>query len=92
MMEIATDNEAFPLPPTLLAQVHAVAEEEHRSSIEIVREAVERYLESRRRENESSASAAEKARAFEAWVRSHPYTPPLADEAIRRENLVRDVQ
>jgi hypothetical protein len=36
--------------------------------------------------------AAEKARAFEAWARSHPHKPPLPDEAIRRENLVRDAR
>jgi hypothetical protein len=34
----------------------------------------------------------EKASAFEAWARSHPDTPPLSDEAIRRENLVRDAR
>ena len=36
--------------------------------------------------------AKEKARAFEAWARSHPQTPPLSDESIRRENLTRDVR
>ena len=30
-----------------------------------------------------------KARAFEQWARSHPSTPPLPNEALRRENLVR---
>jgi len=37
-------------------------------------------------------SAAEKARAFEAWARSHPHKPPLPDEALRRENLIRDAR
>jgi hypothetical protein len=36
--------------------------------------------------------SAEKARAFEAWARSHPRKPPLPDEALRRENLIRDAQ
>ena len=36
--------------------------------------------------------AKEKARAFEAWARSHPHTPPLSDDSIRRENLTRDVR
>jgi len=35
-------------------------------------------------------SAADKASAFETWAHSHPRTPPLPDEAVRRENLVRD--
>ena len=41
---------------------------------------------------EQFTSASEKARAFEEWARSHPSTPPLSDEAIRRENLVRNVR
>ncbi len=36
------------VPPTLLAEIHAAAEEEHRSSAELVREAIERYLQDRR--------------------------------------------
>ena len=36
------------------------------------------------------ANAEEKARAFEAWARSQPFTPPLSNEAVQRENLVRD--
>lgn len=42
------DNAAFPLPLALLAEVQAAAEEEHRPADELVREAVRRYLESRR--------------------------------------------
>jgi len=36
------------LPSSLLSEVQAAADEEHRSSDELVREAVERYLKSRR--------------------------------------------
>jgi hypothetical protein len=91
-METANnDNEVFPLPPVLLLKVQAAAEEEHRPTKDIVREAVERYLESRPHHvNAVSTVAAEKGRTFEAWARSHPDTPPLPDETIRRENLVRD--
>lgn len=39
-----------------------------------------------------SGSAAERAASFEAWAHSHPLTPPLPDEAVRRQNLVRDAQ
>ncbi len=49
-MKPGTENEPFPLPPALLAQVQVAAEEEHRPTDEIVREAVERYLASRRRQ------------------------------------------
>jgi Arc/MetJ-type ribon-helix-helix transcriptional regulator len=34
-----------------------------------------------RRPGDSASGALEKARAFEAWARSHPYTPPLSAEA-----------
>jgi|EndMetStandDraft_5_1072996.scaffolds.fasta_scaffold117952_2 hypothetical protein len=34
----------------------------------------------------------EKAKAFRTWAGSHPHTPPLSDDAIRRENLIRDGQ
>jgi hypothetical protein len=34
--------------------------------------------------------AADKARAFETWARSHAQKPPLPAEALRRENLIRD--
>jgi hypothetical protein len=38
----------------------------------------------------SQGGPKERARLFEAWARDHPHTPPLSDEAIKRENLVRD--
>lgn len=34
----------------------------------------------------------EKARAFLAFVRGHRHTPALSEDAVRRENLVRDAQ
>lgn len=40
----------------------------------------------------SRAGPAEKAQAFRSWAANHPHTPPLSDDAIRRENLVRDGQ
>ena len=40
-------NEATSLPSALLAEIRAAAEEEHRPANEIVREALERYLEHR---------------------------------------------
>ena len=83
MKTASTDNEAFPLPPALLVKLQAAAEEEHRPTKGIVREAVERYLENRPHHVGAVSATAEKARAFEAWARSHPDTPPLPDEAIR---------
>lgn len=38
----------------------------------------------------SKASPAERAAAFEAWARGHSPTPPLSDDAIKREHTVRD--
>jgi hypothetical protein len=38
------------------------------------------------------SSPEEKATSFETWAHSHPPTPPLSDEAIRRESLVRDAR
>lgn len=58
---------------------------------------LETYLEQVLRERSkavdiSRSGPAEKARAFRAWAAGHPHTPPLSDDAIRRENLVRDGQ
>ena len=39
-----------------------------------------------------NGDAAERAASFEAWAHSRPLTPPLSDEAIRRQNLVRDAE
>ncbi len=40
--------DAITIPPALLAEVQAAADEEHRPAIEVLREAVERYLRERR--------------------------------------------
>ena len=40
----------------------------------------------------SKATASETAAAFEAWAHGHAATPPLSDDAIRREDLVRDAR
>ena len=37
-----------------------------------------------------NVSSSDQASAFETWAHSHQRTPPLPDEAVRRENLVRD--
>lgn len=46
-MKTGGTNNEFPLPDILLAEVQAAAEEEHRPTSDIVREAVERYLKQR---------------------------------------------
>ncbi|HEY3936600.1 MAG TPA: hypothetical protein VGL97_04190 [Bryobacteraceae bacterium] len=46
-MKTVSEDNTPPLPPALLAQMQAAAQEEHRPTNEIVREAVERYLENR---------------------------------------------
>ena len=43
-MKSASDNSTLTISPALLAQLEAVAEEEHRPAAEVVREALERYL------------------------------------------------
>ena len=45
-MKPAGEDTPLPLPPALLAQVRAAAGKERRPTVEVVREAVERYLES----------------------------------------------
>lgn len=40
----------------------------------------------------SMSDAAQKAQAFRTFAREQRHTPPLSDEAIRREHLVRDGQ
>lgn len=56
---------------------------------------LEAYLEQMLRELSRTATpppatGAEKAAAFEAWAHSHPSTPALSDDAVKRQNLVRD--
>ena len=43
------------MPPALAAEVEAVAQEEHRPAEELVRDAVKRYLELRREQNDQAA-------------------------------------
>jgi hypothetical protein len=40
----------------------------------------------------ASVSSEGRARAFEAWARSHPRRAPLPDAAFQRENMIRDAQ
>ena len=39
-----------------------------------------------------AADTAERALAFETWAHNHRLTPPLPDDAVRRQNLVRDAR
>ncbi len=40
---------------------------------------------------QGTASAEERAAAFEAWARSHaPFAPPLSDSAVSRESIYDD--
>jgi hypothetical protein len=41
---------------------------------------------------EATAATGKKAREFETWAHSHPDTPLLSDDAIKREHLIRDAQ
>ena len=47
-MKTTSDTESVKMPSSLLAEVQAAANEEHRSPDELVREAIERYLRDRR--------------------------------------------
>jgi Arc/MetJ-type ribon-helix-helix transcriptional regulator len=47
-MKTGDDSQSVKMPSSLLAEIQAAADEEHRTSDELVREAVERYLEDRR--------------------------------------------
>jgi len=47
-MENNRSIDPLDIPPPLLAQVQAAAEEEHRPAAEVVRDAVEHYLRNRR--------------------------------------------
>jgi predicted transcriptional regulator len=65
-------NEINSLSAALLARVQAAAVEEHRSTTEIMREAVERYLESRRANGGASTendARADKGLAAAAQIR-----------------------
>ena len=47
-MKTTGDTESLKMPSSLLAEVQAAANEEHRSRDELVRDAIERYLRDRR--------------------------------------------
>jgi hypothetical protein len=65
------------LPPGLLAEVQAAADEEHREPTELVREAVTRYLEQRR---------AHRGVAFEA--KRSPAQAAARIRELRKGNLL----
>ncbi len=48
IMENNPVTDPLTIPPALHAQLQAVADEEHRPPVEVLREAVERYLRERR--------------------------------------------
>ena len=47
-MEENSVTDPLSIPPALLAQVRAIADEDHRLPVEVLSEAVERYLRERR--------------------------------------------
>ena len=47
-MEPGDDKHVLSMPPTLLAEIREAADEDQRTTEELVREAIERYLEDRR--------------------------------------------
>jgi len=47
-MRPRAEDEIIVIPPTLVAEIRAAADEEKRSAQEVVSEAIERYLKSRR--------------------------------------------
>lgn len=58
---------------------------------------LEAYLEQVLKERSNATAlpikgTTEKARAFVAYAKNHRDTPPLLDDAVLRENLVRDAQ
>ncbi|MGD0108118.1 MAG: ribbon-helix-helix protein, CopG family [Rhodopila sp.] len=56
-MKSTGDNDTLMIPPALLAQVEAAAEEEHRTTADVVREALERYLSRSHRDIASRPAA-----------------------------------
>jgi hypothetical protein len=49
------ENDFVRMPPDLLAEARAAADEEHRPAEELVRDAVKRYLELRREQHDQAA-------------------------------------
>ena len=47
-MKLHAESNTLVIPPSLLAEIQAVADEEKRAPEELLREAIERYLENRR--------------------------------------------
>jgi hypothetical protein len=51
-MEIAPSSEPLTIPPDLLAQIREAADEEHRSALAVLQDAVKRYVQAKRRDRQ----------------------------------------
>lgn len=73
------------IKPELEAGLRAQAEARGKTLDEYLLSLVEGAVAS---STNGTASAEERAAAFEAWARSHPpFAPPLSDDAISRESI-----
>ena len=63
-MKTRSDADTLIVPPALVKEVQAAAEEEHRQADEVLREAVERYL----RERVGKKSSLTASDGHESWV------------------------
>lgn len=75
--------------PDQEAQLAQLASQTGTDVEHLVKDAALRLLASGRVERDSEV-AADKARRFEHWARSHPPRPPLPDSAFRRHNMIRN--
>ena len=76
-MKSAGDNAQLAIPPALLAQIRAAAEEEHRPAVDLLRDLIEHGLEERRWH---AQAAKELQRARELGLPDAAEELPLTDE------------
>ena len=74
------------MPSSLLAAIETAANEEHRTSNELVQDAVEQYLENRRWQR-LALSADDQRRVAEALLNPPEPAPALRRAAERHRNL-----
>jgi Ribbon-helix-helix protein, copG family len=82
-MKASNQNATLTLPPDLLAEVEAIAEQEHRPADDVLRDAVERYRAQLRQEAPERAARRTAAEAAVRMLAHRPLRKLPEGESIR---------
>jgi hypothetical protein len=79
------DTDAIHMPPDLLAEAWKAANEEHRAADELVRDAVRRYLDSRRTERRNEPSRDTSGKNLAQLLMESPFAGAELDLERRKD-------